>query len=132
MIDEDKKELIEALCEYLPYGVYIDKDGDIEVLKNIKVYHYYCGTDVVQDIEAYIDFYNTNEYFKAESIKLILRPISSMTEQEYKEYIKFVSYSNTFEGWKEANHYLISHLFDYKNLIGKNIALKDSSNLYKY
>ena len=58
-----------------------------------------------------------------------LRPMSSMTEEERKEYQAFfnydgVEYPEEYIDWLNANH------FDYRNLIGKGLALEAPEGMY--
>ena len=116
MKKEDKELLIKDLCARLPYGVYVNyknvenKEGII-MLNPYNIQHIYSG------------------WWK--KYKPYLRPMSSMTEEEKREYsltktLSIVDYP-TLESfdWLNKNH------FDYRGLIPKNIAL-DCTGLHIY
>ena len=129
MEKEDKELLLKDLCARLPYGVYVNyknvenKEGII-MLNPYNIQHIYSG------------------WWK--KYKPYLRPMSSMTEEEKKEYIEYAGYEieesvngrhyeyylKDFVGTQEepianvdAIDWLNAHHFDYRGLIPKNIAL---------
>ena len=113
MTQEEKQLLIRDLCARLPYGVklrYVEdlvvkKESHIITLNNIYLEHILNGD---ADIKPY------------------LRPMNSMTEEEWSE-------------WHDARHgryyedidYVNSHHFDYRNLIEKGLALEAPEDMYK-
>ena len=118
MKKEDKELLFKDLCARLPYGVIVEykrqeKEGDIKIT---------CGNiGYVAELG--------NGWWK--ECKPYLRPMSSMTEEEKREYsltktLSIVDYP-TLESfdWLNKNH------FDYRGLIPKNIAL-DCTGLHIY
>lgn len=114
MEQEEKQLLLADLCARLPYGVYVNyknvenKEGII-MLNPYNIQHIYSG------------------WWK--KYKPYLRPMSSMTEEEEKEY---ANCGNIIEN-SPQNNYLIpnpncvdwlnAHHFDYRGLIEKNLAL---------
>lgn len=138
MKQEDKELLLKDLCSRLPYGVVVELDEKFGFNK---------GTHIL--IKELLDPYGV------EGIKPYLRSMSSMTEEEWEElnrighivplydgcfgvdmraycknsqphYRRFSEFS-TIEDWLNA------HYFDYRNLIGKGlaIAVTENNNLYK-
>lgn len=122
MTDKEKELLIKDLCARLPYRVKIEltwwvmgegtcinttlEPDDIEQLLN----------DEDGDIE----------------IKPYLRPISSMTEEEEKEYNDLNCYElGCFPLTEEALDYLLKNHFDYRYLIDQGLAI-DATNLNVY
>lgn len=122
MTDKEKELLIKDLCARLPYRVKIEltwwvmgegtcinttlEPDDIEQLLN----------DEDGDIE----------------IKPYLRPISSMTEEEEKEYNDLNCYElGCFPLTEEALDYLLKNHFDYRYLIDQGLAI-DATNLNIY
>lgn len=127
MIQEDKELLLKDLCARLPYGVIIRKkishNYQIEELNDIG---YGQRTD-----EIYVNGYPI-KYSKA-----YLRPISSMTEEEDKDW-QF--YKNRIaescdellkERITELHDWFCKKHFDFHNLIEKNLALEAPKNMYK-
>lgn len=68
------------------------------------------------------------------AIRPYLRPMSSMTEEEEKEYFGFYFYeknvfANTLGAFKLMD-WLNEHYFDYRGLIEKGLALKAPEGMY--
>lgn len=113
MTQEEKQLLIKDLCTRLPHGVmYDNKPEQPKKLLPISPY-------------------------KIEDIKPYLRPMSSMTEEERKEYNKYLFHgasiglmSNTETAY-ELIDWLNSHYFDYRGLIEKGLALEAPNDMYK-
>ena len=114
------KQLITEVCARLPYGVkfhfYPDKDSkQKEVIATATGYDgdYQC-------VET------KTEGFNVKNIKLYLRPMSSMTEEEKKVYDKLrMNYYKLFSTEASANliDWLIENKFDYRGIIEKGLAL---------
>lgn len=140
MKEEDKKLLLIDLCARLPYGVKVLMDDvTIGLLENISI---------VNDI-AYINKFTDNLFgtfeYNIDEIKPYLRPMSSMTEEEEKEYRKtqitkwIKSVDCTYGGY--YNHrdtlktfdWFNAHHFDYRELIKKGLAIEvtKENNPYK-
>ena len=120
MIQEDKHLLLKDLCARLPYGVKfhytkhpqsnIDQDCDETAIG------YYCNLIVSAN----------DKEFCVDRCKLYLRPMSSMTEEERKDFRKFqLDNSNITYDWLNAHH------FDFRNLIGRGLAI-DCTDLNIY
>ena len=127
MTQEDKLLLLKDLCARLPYGVicndnrhgsgrvtYIDITPDDNEQKNGKVVVYYFDFDECGELK---------------NCKPYLRPMSSMTEEEEKEYINIDngSYSCPIDyahiPASERIDWLNAHHFDYRGLIEKGLAI---------
>lgn len=123
MTKEDKlKDLSGRIC-YRPKGVLLRTGFDNEEIEVIG----YDG--------HFIDFFRKGDYDQAsvDQVKLYLRPMSSMTEEEKKSYYKTLVYTpegrpcmfeKSFD-WLDANH------FDYRGLIEKGLALEAPEGMYK-
>ena len=112
MTQEEKSLLLRDLCARLPYGVivHLEYDENTSVTREL-------GIGSLHDIMV----------GNAEG-KPYLRPISSMTEEEEKDFRKFqLDYSNITFDWLNAHH------FDFRNLIerGLAIAVTEENNPYK-
>lgn len=149
MKQEDKDLLLTDLCARLPYGVFcegitIDLDFDTDKYYDNKV------EGVLSDIHRYkgisyatIGLMNECE---VETIKPYLFPMSSMTEEQKKEYYHIVNYisSDDTKTWMEGefiyvdttqflrliNFYHRNHL-DYRGLINGGLAI-DATGLNIY
>lgn len=142
MTNKEKQLLLKDLCARLPYGVkvkylYWDEDKGCE----------YPVPMILDDInsDGYIRFHGDiaegegrgmlTQYFP------YLRPMSSMTEEEGKEWEQLLNYNLSDENemmvtvfvedtpdyidWFNAHH------FDYRNLIEKSLAIVAPDDMYK-
>lgn len=112
MTQEDKELLLKDLCARLPYETmfYSNSNGD-ECLLSID-----------------LEYCKINELYTIEQIKPYLRPMSSMTGEEFEEYGNITEHisigsldfnianPNAFD-WLNAHH------FDYRGLIEKGLAI---------
>ncbi len=133
MTQQDKELLLQDLCARLPYGVMCNIGLDHPLpLRRIYVYK----LDGVL-----LDFYEDgNEYqVYLSEVKPYLRPMSSMTEEEYKEYINidnrsyFCPIDYAHIPASDRIDWLNAHHFDYRGLIpmGLAIAVTKENNPYK-
>ena len=117
MSQEEKQELLVALCGYLPYKC----RGKYEIVRI---------TESETKIERFEDELDSNvlDYdFEYENFKPYLRPMSNMTEEELEEFKNFSSLAI----YKEID-WLNMHYFDYRGLINKGLALKAPEDLYVF
>ena len=129
MTQEEKQLLLKDLCARLPYGVMIQITSDGGMVEA-----YY---DMRLDAGLLADLLHSEDDFKP-----YLRPMSSMTEKESKEYRMFIDYSyNDFTSEstpcvyvdKIENYidWLNEHQFDFRGLIGKGLALEAPEEMYE-
>ena len=129
MTQEEKELLLTDLCSRLPY--------DVCVHIRYKTGEPCYGKLTPRDIQWLIDS-------KIENIKPYLRPMSSMTEKEKKEFlyltnwdendlIDIVKYPHMYEFTisLKAFDWLNAHHFDYRGLIEKGLALEAPEDMYK-
>lgn len=138
---KDNKELLEDLCERLPYGVKVETSKGIGTLETIKLTLF--GHELGVNIEP-----TKRDNFKLSECKLYLFPLSSMTEEQQLEleiiggsvrfdyrnedFIDFDGYSTvSFSVVLEIINWLKEHHFDYRGLIGLGLAL-DATGLNIY
>ena len=136
MTQEDKEFLIRDLCGRLPYKVkaYIKNWSKLDR-------KYYEGVYTVESIDPLLN----NIFADSErgsvvvivghydyEIKPYLFPMSSMTEEQKKEYnlLRNRVDKELYDTWKSID-YLNTHHFDYRGLIDKGLAI-DATGLNIY
>ena len=162
MTQEDKELLLKDLCSKLPYGVRgkVKVDGvdtskhDIDGFPlevtfdvNVELLRIDTGNDEIfvstfddnEDLGNYIEECQIDGTpWTIEEFTPYLRSMSSMTEEEDKEYTNIDNRSYSCP--KDYAHipasdridWLNAHHFDYRGLIPKGLALKAPKELYKY
>ena len=119
----DKELLLKDICARLPYGVKIQvpyEDGS----------GYFDET--VWEVNNDGPFHVNGWGIEYEYVKPYLFPLSSMTEEQEKEYNDLNCYElGCFPHTEEALDYLIKNHFDYRGLIEKGLAI-DATNLNIY
>lgn len=128
MTNEEKQLLIKDLCARLPYGVMV---------------HYRSNNPIF-----YTNNFSLNERLLLEfktpncgvELRPYLRPISSMTAEEQKEFVEFhcvnlcriiMDEKLTLKDEINMFDWLNAHHFDYRGLIAKGLALDASDEIYK-
>ena len=117
MKQEDKQLLLKDLCARLPYGVkycIVLDDGT-----------YGSGGILYDD---FVEGYAEIEDFHA--IRLYLRPMSSMTEEEKKELSRYSSEAY-WDSCEKKVDWLNERHFDYRGLIERGLALEAPEGMYK-
>ena len=129
MTREDKELLYKDLCSRLPYGVryrhftWNDEFGEIYIAARI----YSINTD------GYVKNCYDDETVYIDNVRPYLFPLSSMTEEQKKEYQYITErwmYDSSYSigdstDWLNKNH------FDYRGLIEKGLAI-DATGLNIY
>jgi hypothetical protein len=149
MTQEEKQLLLKDLSARLPYGVFcvgttyeLDDDGERYIPVKVKdtlteIHNYKLETASVR--------LGLISSCKLETVKPYLRPMSSMTEEEEKEFIKILDLEmealSAPEGHTIASaasstfeiDFYNKHHFDYRGLIEKGlaIAVTKENNPYK-
>ena len=133
MTQEDKELLFKDLSARLPYHVRLKvwlKDGTTE--EGVLDLEHNYG-DVLRDA-----FY----YNKIKDIRPYLRPMSSMTEEEKKEYESLcilipVNYDSDLSKYDyyttdsiDSFDWLNAHHFDYRGLLEKGLAIEAPKGMY--
>ena len=127
--EEEKNLLLKDLCTRLPYGVryrhftWNDEYGETYIAAQI----YSINTD------GYVKNCHDDETVYIDNVRPYLFPLSSMTEEQKKEY-QYIT-----ERWMNDPVYSISdsidwlnkHHFDYRGLIEKGLALEAPKEMYK-
>ena len=129
MTQNERDLLIKDLCARLPYGVKVQ----------ISIWDYNDKMTTEEDATLYsvnMDGYcETVEYdaeISIEEITPYLFPLSSMTEEQEKEYNSLNCWElGCFPHTEDALDYLIANHFDYRGLIPMGLAI-DATNLNIY
>lgn len=144
MTKEERKILLKDLSARLPYGVKAQVQGWDEAKEeevNIPLKVYSINTDGYVYFES--NDYDVN-YCPIENCLLYLRPMSSMDDEEKKEFDEFVcidefawngnaekGYPNQASIMSDGIDWLLEHHFDYRGLIEKGLALEAPKDMYK-
>lgn len=145
MTQEEKQLLLRDLSARLPYGVLFMVYDD-EINEPVALLSINPKRDKPLEID---DGYNENSstYWNLEDVKPYLRPMSSMTEEEKREYASFIGGQKPFDSdfsaypkehrfvyeWDVANYvnWLNSRHFDYRGLIPMGLAIETPEGMYK-
>ena len=109
------------LCSRLPYRVKVEHNGEVKSIARYDTRERFELTDGT--ITSYVN------------LKPYLRPMSSMTEEEVKEYKKTCEYSENDEFFYptfKTYDWLNAHHFDYRGLIEKGLALEAPEGMYNF
>lgn len=148
MTQEEKLLLTKDLCARLPYRVkcYVPVENCTMELTGKRL-NYFCfhkdvwGIDYSHEFEVVLD--PLNDAHNGYIIKPYLRPMSSMTEEEKHELLKFgvvnLDKDNNaidvccvgFENHAKVQDYLNSIHVDYRGLIEKGLAIEAPEGMYK-
>lgn len=130
MTQEEKDLLFIDLCGRLPYGVkvhanYVDADTDVEKVGVLSM----IDNDTV--VAFTCDDTNCYNYVAIHEVKPYLFPMSSMTDEQYKEYWE-LEHSGDMEHLSiPALDWLNAHHFDYRGIIEKGFAIDATGkNIY--
>jgi len=145
MKQEDKELLLEDLCARLPYGVMCRGEYEVDADYNRPFGGYEVIIDKAEGVE-HIGFDDGEIYITIGGyqcdlflVKPYLRPMSSMTEKERKEYTSYCFEQPFLQKDKTPNlgsvpmciDWLNKKMFDYRGLIEKGLALEASEGIYK-
>jgi hypothetical protein len=152
--------LIKDLSARLPYAVTVEHTSGFRgTLHDIAIHHMYDDNDNIYDAICYTDFFGDEDSIYIEYFKPYLFPLSSMTEEQKKEYYSLaddvtikpgqgsyfgikihciklgISDNPHEEVWDwidlDAIDWLNAYHFDYRGLIEKGLAL-DATGLNIY
>ena len=140
MTQEEKSLLLQDLCVRLPYNLYVRVE-EFNTPKNEAITEGFIGN--------YLKDNRCNDYDAdgilneladdCINVKPYLRPMSSMTEEERKEYNDIVKNTIDFYNCPKSEEicffitpidWLNAHHFDYRGLIEKGLALKAKEGMY--
>ena len=132
MTAEEKQLLLKDLCCRLPFGVKCNVQND-------KINKDYVLTDIHTNgygfDNKYGVFYGSNSFI----VKPYLRPMSSMTDDEWEEYnhLKMEDWVmgdiyGVFYNAGTITDWLNKYMFDYRGLIPMGLALEAPKGMYKF
>lgn len=138
MSQEDKELLFKDLCTRLPYNPMVEYKGGVYNVLGIN--HGRLGLYLCKPFMSHV----LNESPLVKEVKPYLFPLSSMTEEQKKEYnywkheipICHYEYGDIVEEIElfdspESFEYLIENHFDYRGLIEKGLAIDATGkNIY--
>lgn len=140
MKQEDKELLLKDLCARLPYGVrYKHLAWDDEHGEN------YIAVQIYSiNLSGYVSNYYDDVSDYIDNVRPYLLPLSSMTEEQKREYNMLltdiptyeyeggdiVTVFETYDNWMSID-YLNANHFDYRGLIEKGLAI-DATDLDIY
>ena len=126
MTQKDKDLLRKDLSGRLPYGVIMSTPIGSGHLNSIDQTIF--GTEYGINISAVNrDFFNDSKF----EVKTYLRPMSSMTEEEDKEFQEIKQSYHFDEDSYILLDWLNKHHFDYRGLIEKGLAIEAPEDMYK-
>ena len=140
MKQEDKEILLKDICARLPYKVKCSFGVDDAIYEITGINPSACGASEIQATHVKSSI---NGDFKLNSCKPYLFPLSSMSEEQKREYRHRQHDIELVDEWgdivkevglfdsPESFEYLIENHFDYRGLIPKGLA-KDATNLNVY
>lgn len=123
MTQEDKSLLLKDLCARLPYSVQILYDSDNKFDDGLICQPY--GLTIHNGRTCVLAF-GIVDPIEIDEFKLCLRPMSSMTGEERKEYEATCDWYETLETYDWLN----AHHFDYRDLIPKGLAIEAPEGMY--
>ncbi len=134
MTPEEKQLLIKDLSARLLYGVQAKVDGHNNPLRILGIERLNKSTWAWKKGTYVVSFWNDTKCI--DQVKPYLRPMTSMTEEERKEFWKVVdnygSDSNAFDGFELGDDvdWLNEHHFDFRGLIPMGLALEAKEGMY--
>lgn len=128
MTKEEKELLLKDLCARIPYHTLVQLNPGAYNKSETCLLTGVHGEKVHLNVDS--------DPFRVDNIKPYLRPISSMTKEESKEYKKFsLIVVQNYDGVILPNmneiNWLNAHHFDYRGLIKRGLALEAPEDMYK-
>ena len=129
MTQEEKQLLLKDLCARLPYRVKLGFENSNVILA---LKDYCCFTQQLFTNLVFPEHEGTVEYgCQIYDYRPYLRPMSSITEEERKNFADHIANNDNVSIPLEYIDWLNSHHFDYRGLIEKGLALEAPADMYK-
>lgn len=122
MTDEEKDLLYKELCARMPYSCKVEYMGDSYHMIGI-------GFGRVILVKPFMSMTSGSPLF--EEVKPYLRPLISMTKEEYIDFNKF-SFIEPLNWLPMSYNWMMEHHFDVNGLIDKGLALEAPEDMYKH
>lgn len=122
MKQEYKELLFKDLSARLPYGVIVTDNR-----------HGNSGITEIDTVEETVYCDDFDEYVELDKCKPYLRQMSSMTEEERKDFYDNLRPKYDGKPWESMGadaDWLNTHHFDYRGLIPKGLALEAPEGMY--
>ena len=140
MEQKDKELLLKYLCMALPYDLQVKVEGDNEPYTLLSVHPNKGMALILTGVN--MDGVDIISQVKIDTIKPFIRPLSSMTKEEEKEFNEQMYNAKPYSDGKSYNvyevigldiNYLNAHHLDYFGLIEKGCAIRvtEDNNPYK-
>lgn len=125
MKKEDKELLLKDLCARLPYKIVVKVNDTQGIMDEIDIPN---ERIFVSSLNPFLYGKAKANWFTVNGDKIYpyLRPMSSMTDEEKKEYNKLLCWRSI----KKVFDWLNAHHFDYRGLIKKGLALEAPKEMY--
>lgn len=145
MNKQENRLLLKVICETMPYGIIVHRKSDNRDLE-------FMYADPMENMDHFVHCFDCQS--ELDDMKLYLRPMSSMTEDEktcleeelctmynggvntdYESFgIEILAthpwYGDSFRQDFTALDWLNAHHFDYRGLIEMGLALEAPENMY--
>ena len=131
MTQEEKQLVLQDICGRLPYGVIVDyKENEFEIphWKITSVHPDTFDGWIGYDKRVGAGSESGSRPFKIGEVKPYLRPMSSMTKEEYDELCELAK--SKFIGDSKEIDWLNEKMFDYRGLIPMGLALEAPEGMY--
>jgi hypothetical protein len=127
MTQEEKSLLFKDLCARLPYSPKCEMIDELRVVNNEREPSYISVL-----FPKHLELFSYHNNF---TIKPYLRSMSSMTEEEKKEYKHFIAFSGSPDGAAIFVDWLNKRMFAYRTINGKDmfelgLALEAPNDMY--
>ena len=140
MEQKDKELLLKYLCMALPYDLQVKTDEDNEPYTLLSIHPNKGIALILTGVN--MDGVDIISQVKIDTIKPFIRPLSSMTEEEEKEFNEQMYKAKPYSDGKSYNvyevigldiNYLNAHHLDYFGLTEKGLAVgvTEDNNPYK-
>lgn len=133
MTQEERMLLIKDLSARLPYAVTVEHTSGFRgTLHDLVIHHIYDDNDNVYDAICYTDFFGDEDDIYIEYFKPYLFPLSSMNEEQIKEFNSITQKCSTYIGKSILlTDFCNKHHIDWRGFIKKGLAL-DATGLNVY
>ncbi len=131
---EKSNKLVNEICARFRHGLYIlhggwnyEWDDEMSTIERVTgVDEDFVYTKLVDTMKNYEEYSEDKHPISTFDDKLFLRPLTSMTDKEKDELFQLMGNGSDVE----RIDFYISHHFDYRCLIGKDLALEAHEWMY--